>query len=174
MAPSISLIVLRSSDVAAARRFYKALGLVFRAEKHGSGPEHWSCPLGETTLELYPAGAQGVTTTLRLGLCVDDLPATLEALALIGARVDRPFDAATGSAVVIDPDGTKVELSQRGPQRTTRETTTWAVWRQDDNGNQFLISGGHPRDEAERLHREFEEKGHKQLYWLSADDERAS
>jgi hypothetical protein len=43
---------------------------------------------------------------------------------------------------------------------------TWAVWRQDDNGNRFEISGGHSYEEADRLRAEFEARGHKQLYWV--------
>jgi hypothetical protein len=39
------------------------------------------------------------------------------------------------------------------------------VWRQDDNGNRFLISTGHERAEAERICAEFEARGHKQMYW---------
>lgn len=57
------------------------------------------------------------------------------------ARAERPFDA----------------------------SGTWAVWRQDDNGNQFRISGGHTREEADRRCAEFEARGHKQLYWVSPD-----
>lgn len=50
-----------------------------------------------------------------------------------------------------------------------RQETTWAVWRQDDNGNRFRVSGGHTHEEADRLVCQFEQKGHKQYYWAAPD-----
>ena len=41
----------------------------------------------------------------------------------------------------------------------------WVVWRQDDNGHRFEVSRGHTREEAVRLVREFEARGHRQSYW---------
>jgi hypothetical protein len=46
---------------------------------------------------------------------------------------------------------------------------TWAVHRQDDNGNRFVVRTGLGRDEAERLVAEFEAKGHKQLDWAEPE-----
>jgi hypothetical protein len=46
---------------------------------------------------------------------------------------------------------------------------TWTVWRQDDLGNQYVVSTGHAREEAERIARELEARGHKQTYWTSRD-----
>jgi catechol 2,3-dioxygenase-like lactoylglutathione lyase family enzyme len=46
----------------------------------------------------------------------------------------------------------------------------WAVWRQNDNGNRFSISSGHPRAAAERLRADLGQLGHKQMYWTSAED----
>lgn len=45
----------------------------------------------------------------------------------------------------------------------------WQIWRQDDNGNRFMISSGHRRAEAERIAAEFEARGHKQMYWVSPE-----
>lgn len=168
---AISLVVLRCSDVAVTQRFYGALGIVFQVERHGAGPQHCSCRVGDTVLELYPASPGVATTVARLGLSVASVAKALRALALVGGRVDRPFDAPTGTAVVIDPDGTKVELSEPPSTDPAPVSVDWTVWRQDDNGNQFRISGGHPREEAERLCDEFEARGHKQLYWISPDRE---
>ncbi|WP_195911093.1 hypothetical protein [Streptomyces kaniharaensis] len=47
---------------------------------------------------------------------------------------------------------------------------TFRVMRQDDNGNRFVVAGGLSRPEAERLAAEFEARGHKQLYWVEAED----
>lgn len=41
----------------------------------------------------------------------------------------------------------------------------WSVWRQDDNGNVFMVKNGLTEIDALRLVREFERKGHKQSYW---------
>ena len=47
---------------------------------------------------------------------------------------------------------------------------TWAVWRQDDNGNRFFMSGGHTKAKAEQIAREFEARGHKQFYWVEEEE----
>jgi hypothetical protein len=46
---------------------------------------------------------------------------------------------------------------------------TWAVHRQDDNGNHFVVQTGMSRPDAERLAAELEARGHKQVYWVEAD-----
>ncbi|WP_166824914.1 hypothetical protein [Thalassoroseus pseudoceratinae] len=43
----------------------------------------------------------------------------------------------------------------------------WDVWRQDDNGNQFLVSSNLPHDAAQQQADELESHGHKQLYWIA-------
>ena len=50
-----------------------------------------------------------------------------------------------------------------------RPARTWAVHRQDDNGNRFVVRGGLSRAEAERLAAEFEARGHKQVYWAEPE-----
>jgi hypothetical protein len=45
---------------------------------------------------------------------------------------------------------------------------SWAVHRQDDNGNRFVVRAGLDREEAIRLASELETRGHKQLYWVEA------
>ncbi|MFD8483141.1 hypothetical protein [Kitasatospora sp. NPDC059673] len=47
------------------------------------------------------------------------------------------------------------------------------VMRQDDNGNRFLLARGLTRPAAEALAAEFEARGHKQLYWVEAEEDRA-
>lgn len=43
--------------------------------------------------------------------------------------------------------------------------TRWKVWRQDDKGNRFLVSGGHAQ--AQRTCDELEAKGPKQMDWIT-------
>jgi hypothetical protein len=44
-----------------------------------------------------------------------------------------------------------------------------AVHRQDDNGNRFVVQRSLTRDEAEQMVAMYEERGHKQTYWVEAD-----
>lgn len=41
----------------------------------------------------------------------------------------------------------------------------WQVRRQDDNGNRFVVEAGLSEERARQLAGEFEQRGHKQLYW---------
>lgn len=169
MVNAVTLLVLRCRDLAASKRFYEAVGVGFTPERHGAGPDHWSCRIGETVLELYPA--DGKATSLgRIGLRVADVPAAIRASLAAGGRLDREYDADRDVAVLVDPDGTKVELSGRGAAIDATPHDRWTVWRQDDNGQRFRISSGHARTVAERTCAEFEAKGHKQLYWISPDE----
>jgi hypothetical protein len=47
------------------------------------------------------------------------------------------------------------------------EVPTWAVWRQDDHGNSFLVEANLTKSHAENLQAELEERGHKQTYWAA-------
>jgi hypothetical protein len=42
----------------------------------------------------------------------------------------------------------------------------WALWRQDDNGNKFLISVKETREEVQKLQESYEKRGHKQYYFV--------
>jgi hypothetical protein len=44
-------------------------------------------------------------------------------------------------------------------------TDSWAVWRQDDNANHFVVRSGLTYQEAKALVQELEGRGHKQFYW---------
>lgn len=46
---------------------------------------------------------------------------------------------------------------------------TWAVYRIDDNGNQFVVRRRLTADEAKRLVAEFEARGHRQVYWTEQE-----
>lgn len=48
---------------------------------------------------------------------------------------------------------------------------TYSLWRQDDNGVIALVSRYPDRQSAGRARQEYEATGHKQLYWVTADDE---
>jgi hypothetical protein len=54
---------------------------------------------------------------------------------------------------------------------TDNPAVTWAVHRQDDNGNRFVVKTGLSREEAERLVAMYEARGHKQMYWAAVEQE---
>lgn len=104
-------MVVRVSDLVASRRFYEDLGLTFRLERHGSGPEHLSALLGDTVFELYPLVTGAATEGLRLGLAVADLSSVV--VRVSGAVTHDTVRDGQRVVIVQDPDGHKVELSQR-------------------------------------------------------------
>jgi catechol 2,3-dioxygenase-like lactoylglutathione lyase family enzyme len=114
MITDVALLVLRCADLPASKAFYEALGLTFRLEKHGRGPEHWSCQIGSLVLELYPTST-APTSTERLGFHVVDVQAAVTAAVAAGGRLEGP-------ALVVDPDGRKVELSVAPVQDTGDDT----------------------------------------------------
>lgn len=42
----------------------------------------------------------------------------------------------------------------------------WQLWRQDDNGQKFMMGSTADREEAQRSLVRFEARGHKQTYWI--------
>jgi lactoylglutathione lyase len=122
-APALSLLVLRTAKMEATREFYRALGLELNQEQHGSGPIHFSCEVGNTILEIYPGGngaaperkSGGAT---MLGFSVNSLDALLSVLTTQATQViTEPKDSPWGRrAVVLDPDGRAVELSELRPE----------------------------------------------------------
>ena len=112
--PTLSLVVLQARDVESARDFYSRLGLSFIAEQHGTGPHHYSATLGELVFEIYPRQADTPSAPQRVGFRIPSVDEMVETLRRRGTRVvTEPKPSAWGRrAVVEDPDGNRVELSQ--------------------------------------------------------------
>jgi catechol 2,3-dioxygenase-like lactoylglutathione lyase family enzyme len=114
----LNLLVLRAADLDRSRRFYETLGLTLVKEKHGAGPEHYACEMGDTVFEIYPtnSGAESSAST-RLGFRVPTVDRALESLREIGAEVImEPKDSPWGRrAVVRDPDGYSIEITELKP-----------------------------------------------------------
>ena len=112
--PTLSLVVLQARDVESAREFYSRLGLSFIAEQHGTGPRHYSATLGQLVFEIYPRRADAPSAPQRVGFRIPSVDETVETLRRRGTRVvTEPKPSAWGRrAVVEDPDGNRVELSQ--------------------------------------------------------------
>jgi hypothetical protein len=45
---------------------------------------------------------------------------------------------------------------------------TWAVWRQDDNGNRFEVARYGSKAEAAEHAADLESRGHRQTYWVAS------
>jgi predicted enzyme related to lactoylglutathione lyase len=86
-------------------------------EQHGKGPVHFASRAGDVVIEIYPLPDDGtpVDTSTRLGFTVEDLAEVVQKLQGIGTKIATPpRETAWGfQAVVRDPDGRAVELSQK-------------------------------------------------------------
>jgi predicted enzyme related to lactoylglutathione lyase len=112
---ALNMVVIYSEDVERALQFYRAFGLSFTKEKHGRGPEHYAAEVGPTVFEIYPSGPEAPSpSAVRLGFRVASVETSLAALAARGmAQAAVPRDTPWGRrAVVTDPDGRRVEISE--------------------------------------------------------------
>lgn len=108
--PALSLLVIRAADLEASKAFYAKLGVRFQTEQHGQGPVHLSSTLGPTVFELYPSDAEG-HAPVRLGLvvgCLDSVVSEFD-----GSAVKVLDREGTRVIVAVDPDGNKLELTER-------------------------------------------------------------
>jgi catechol 2,3-dioxygenase-like lactoylglutathione lyase family enzyme len=116
----LNLLVLRTAHMDAMLAFYRALGLEFTQEQHGSGPVHYACERDGMVMELYP-GEPGAAPDRKsggatmLGFLVNDVDAVVATLEQAGiSAISAPKDTAWGRrALVLDPDGRAVELVTR-------------------------------------------------------------
>lgn len=112
---SISLVMIRSTNLERASGFYSTLGLEFTAHRHGSGPEHLACEMDGFVFEIYPRKDDSDSTaSVRIGFRVPSVDAALEQLQGIGAKIVSPAKASEWGrrAVVDDFDGHRVELTE--------------------------------------------------------------
>lgn len=113
----LNLVVIRAQDIDRLGSFYTALGFHFVKHRHGKGPEHLSCTIGETVFEIYPRNKENESTvSTRLGFSVPSLADALGALRGLNATVlAEPADSTFGRrAIVKDFEGHKVELTEMG------------------------------------------------------------
>ena len=119
-AVALGLVVIQARDLEAARQFYQCLGLDLQREQHGKGPEHIAVELGAAVFEIYPAENDTTTDTIRIGFVVPSLEQAVGALRNHSAKIlMEPHDSPRGRrAVVQDPDGNRVELTERREPRS--------------------------------------------------------
>jgi lactoylglutathione lyase len=110
----LNLVVIRSADLERAACFYGALGIPLKRERHDAGAEHLAGGVGSAVLEIYPQQGDAKTSATRLGFRVGSLADALAAAQANGGTVTaQPQQSPWGlRAVVIDPDGHRVELIQ--------------------------------------------------------------
>jgi hypothetical protein len=68
----------------------------------------------------------------------------------------------------IDPD-THVPRELDALLEEHADARVWSVWRQDDNGNRFLVRSRMTEAQAQRLASDFEARGHRQMYWVERE-----
>ena len=111
--PQPNLVVIRSSEIERAVKFYNILGLAMTRHAHGSGPEHYAAEVNGFVFEIYPATAKSLPTTgTRIGFKVNSVDELIAKLSQMGSVIISPLaDSEWGRrAVVKDFDGHTVEL----------------------------------------------------------------
>ncbi|WP_459554926.1 VOC family protein [Lacunimicrobium album] len=112
-----NLIVIRSYDLDRAAIFYTALGLTLVRHAHGSGPNHLAHEANGQVFEIYPLeDGEPATTATRIGFSVPSVDKTYTSLLDAGGQAVLSPRKSPWSrrAVVSDPDGHRVELTELG------------------------------------------------------------
>jgi catechol 2,3-dioxygenase-like lactoylglutathione lyase family enzyme len=113
----LSSLVFRTVRLDACAQFYRELGLALCEERHGEGPLHYSYQSGEVLIEFYPAKSPDdlIGAGIMIGVSVKSLDEALARLQSIGVGIVKaPENTEWGRrAVVLDPDGRKVEIYER-------------------------------------------------------------
>lgn len=112
--PELQLVVLRSGNLERSEAFYRILGLRFLRHRHGNGPEHLAAETESAVFELYlQTDKEPSTQSTRVGFRVASVDQAVREIAekQPEAILAGPKDSAWGRrAVVVDPDGHRVEL----------------------------------------------------------------
>jgi catechol 2,3-dioxygenase-like lactoylglutathione lyase family enzyme len=120
----LSAVLLTSRQPDRLAAFYRdVLGLPLLEERHGAGPPHWGCELGDVHFAIHPAAAAAEGDSagpapIRLAFWVFDLEAFVQRLGTehgIGPRYPiQNLGSSSQVTAVTDPDGNEVELTQMG------------------------------------------------------------
>jgi lactoylglutathione lyase len=113
--PALTLLVLKTRKVEQLRQFYQTLGIKFVKEQHGKGPVHYAGQACGIVIEIYPVSDDAlIDASIRLGFAVENLAETVRALEPNRDGTTSPSQSSGVGlhALVRDPDGRAVELSQ--------------------------------------------------------------
>lgn len=109
-----NLLVIKTNQMENVRQFYQQLGLLFTHHRHGNGPFHYSAEMNKFVFEIYPLpkALDEPDKSTRLGFTIQKLAPVLQQLdknAIISPAQAREWGY---TALVKDPDGRKVELTE--------------------------------------------------------------
>jgi predicted enzyme related to lactoylglutathione lyase len=107
----LNLIVLKSPNVEATKKFYESMGIDFTVEQHGDGLRHYAGIINEVLMESYPGGAgnEGLT----MGFCVNDLGALQRTLISAGGKLIAEPTTDNPYLNIRDSDGRRIILTQQ-------------------------------------------------------------
>ncbi len=110
----LNLVVIKATDLTASVEFYKSLGMMFIEEQHGNGPVHYSCDVDGIIFEIYPGNNENEQRNVRLGFQVEELDELVARLETSGIQIQsHPKESPWGKrAIIVDPDGNRVELME--------------------------------------------------------------
>ncbi|HEX8021584.1 VOC family protein [Mucilaginibacter sp.] len=113
----LKLLVIRTGDMQKLVGFYALLGFTFHYHQHRNSPYHYSATIDGTLIEIYPLtkSQSEADKHLRLGFDLDDFDVVISSLKEAEAQfVSEPAQTDFGfMAVVVDPDGRRVELYKK-------------------------------------------------------------
>lgn len=113
---TLQLVVLRTAYLERSAAFYGHLGLELRRHRHGNGPEHYAAETPAGVFELYPLSKSGENSVgARIGFCVPSVDEVVSKIRQFSpaAITSEPQNSDWGRrAVIIDPDGHRVELTE--------------------------------------------------------------
>jgi hypothetical protein len=101
-----NLIVLKSKDIDATKKFYESTSINFVEEKHGDGPRHYSSIINDVVLEIYPTTVASESATI--GFCVNDLDDIKSKLISAGGMLIAEASQEKPYLVIRDIDGRTV------------------------------------------------------------------
>lgn len=118
MSDLLPAVILYAKDPEKTRRFYEAVGLVFKDEQHEDGPVHVVCTFEGFILEIYPDAAGRAVRCgpgTRLAFPVASMTRTASRLKRLGGKPRRVKDSEKDKVFSIeDPDGRRVHIFARG------------------------------------------------------------
>ncbi len=102
----MNLLVIKTQKLDECLKFYQTLGLTFVEEKHGDGPTHYSCTMGELVFEIYPTQRVIMRDAVRLGFKV-------KSAIDIAHKLDLPYACEKPDGFIVDdPDGRRIHLTE--------------------------------------------------------------
>lgn len=86
----LNLLILRFNNIDRASQLYAALGLTFRKEQHGKGPEHYSYKMDGMVFEIYPRRDADESASVRIGFSVANVDVAISNWIEAGGEVVTP------------------------------------------------------------------------------------